>query len=361
VGNPATILTTADAVGGVWRYTVDLGRELRARGIRSTVAVMGPPPTPTQRREARDAGLDVIDRPYRLEWMDDPWRDVDQSGTWLLELEEQIKPTLVHLNGYAHAALPWRTPVVVVAHSCVRSWWRAVRGESAPSSVDRYSAAVKAGLLAAQAVVAPSAAMGAALEAEYGMSLNVRVIPNGRRSGERGASNRAVAKERIVLAAGRIWDDAKNVKALCAIASSLKWPVYIAGELRSPSGGVCELPGVHLLGHRPPHEMSNWYRRASIYALPARYEPFGLSVLEAASAGCALVLGDIPSLREYWDGAARFVPPDDHAALSVAVQRLIERPDEQRAAARLAVARAADFGIDRTADAYLQVYQTLIS
>jgi glycogen synthase len=84
-------------------------------------------------------------------------------------------------------------------------------------------------------------------------------------------------------------------------------------------------------------------------------------VLEAASAGCALVLGDIPSLREYWDGAARFVPPDDHAALSVAVQRLIERPDEQRAAARLAVARAADFGIDRTADAYLQVYQTLIS
>ncbi|HEY9463980.1 MAG TPA: glycosyltransferase family 4 protein [Vicinamibacterales bacterium] len=358
---PAQILTTADAVGGVWRYTMDLGRALRVRGVRSTVAVMGPPPTPAQHREAREAGLDVIDRPYRLEWMDDPWRDVEQSGEWLLELEHQIKPTLVHLNGYAHAALPWRAPVMVVAHSCVRSWWRAVRGESAPSSIDRYSAAVNAGLRAAGAVVAPSAAMGAALEAEYGMPLKVRVIPNGGPASARGLSDRAVAKERMVFAAGRVWDEAKNVKALSAIASSITWPIYVAGDDRSPSGEVCAAPGVHLLGHRPPHELANWYRRASIYALPARYEPFGLSVLEAASAGCALVLGEIPSLREFWDGAAKFVPPDDHAALSSAVQQLIERPDERRAAAHVAAARARDFGIDRTADAYLQVYETLIA
>lgn len=50
--HPGQILTTADAVGGVWRYTVDLGRELRARGVRLTVAVMGPPPTQAQRDEA---------------------------------------------------------------------------------------------------------------------------------------------------------------------------------------------------------------------------------------------------------------------------------------------------------------------
>ena len=50
---------------------------------------------------------------------------------------------------------------------------------------------------------------------------------------------------------------------------------------------------------------------ASIYALPARYEPFGLSALEAALSGCALVLGDIPSLREIWGPAAIYVPADD--------------------------------------------------
>ncbi len=68
------------------------------------------------------------------------------------------------------------------------------------------------------------------------------------------------------------------------------------------------------------------WRRASIYAMPARYEPFGLSILEAGLSGCALVLGDIPSLREHWDGAAAFVAPDDREALRSAIEGLIDSP-----------------------------------
>ena len=48
--------------------------------------------------------------------------------------------------------------------------------------------------------------------------------------------------------------------------------------------------------------------RCPIFVSAARYEPFGLAVLEAAQAGCALVLSDIPTFRELWDGAALFVP-----------------------------------------------------
>ena len=62
-------------------------------------------------------------------------------------------------------------------------------------------------------------------------------------------------------------------------------------------------------------------RCAAIYALPARYEPFRLEVLEAAAPGCALVLGDIASLRELWDGAALFVAPDDDRALRARAER----------------------------------------
>ena len=64
-----------------------------------------------------------------------------------------------------------------------------------------------------------------------------------------------------------------------------------------------------MLGRLSAGELADWYARAAIYALPARYEPFGLSALEAALSGCALVLGDIPSLREIWGDAALFVPP----------------------------------------------------
>jgi glycosyltransferase involved in cell wall biosynthesis len=353
------VLMTADAVGGVWRYAVDLGSALRERGARSTLAVMGPPPDARQRQEARHAGLDVLDRPYRLEWMDDPWNDVALAGEWLLGLERTLAPDVVHLNGYVHAALPWSAPTVVVAHSCVRTWWRAVRAEAPPSSVDQYTAAVRGGLAAACEVVAPTASMLAAIEDEYGRPRRTHVIPNGRRQSSPAAAHVRTSKEHLVLAAGRVWDEAKNIAALCGIASQLPWPVYVAGSCERPDGTHCDLPGVRLLGHLPTAELSRWYRRASIYALPARYEPFGLSVLEAAAAGCALVLGDIDTLRENWADAATFVPPDDAPALAEAIQRLIDWPRLRIEMARRASARASLFTIDRMADEYTCTYRRL--
>jgi glycosyltransferase involved in cell wall biosynthesis len=100
---------------------------------------------------------------------------------------------------------------------------------------------------------------------------------------------------------------------------------------------------------------------AHIYAHPARYEPFGLSVLEAAAAGCALVLGDIDSLRENWDGAALFVAPDDSGALGAAIQKLIAAPQERSRLAMRARARAAGFTIERMADAYLEAYRDALN
>ena len=86
--------------------------------------------------------------------------------------------------------------------------------------------------------------------------------------------------------------------------------------------------------------MADAYAAAAIYALPARYEPFGLSVLEAAQHGCALVLGDIDSLRENWDGAALFVDPDDAGALAASWARLAAHPTRAGRAGRAGRARA---------------------
>jgi glycogen synthase len=353
------ILMTADAVGGVWRYAVDLGGALRRRGVHVTVAVMGPSPTAQQCGEARHAGLELVDRPYRLEWMDDPWMDVQRAGQWLLEVARETRPTLIHLNGYAHASLPWSAPVTVVAHSCVRTWWQAVRRQPAPESVSRYSAAVDAGLSAANAVVAPTHAMRDALAREYGTRQRVRVIPNGSYLPRR-EPHRVPKKEPFVLAAGRVWDEAKNISALGAIADAIPWPIYVAGDAHGPAGERCDVPNVRLLGRVPPASLAQWYLRAAIYALPARYEPFGLSVLEAAAAGCALVVGDIASLRENWCGAACFVAPDDHAGLAATLRALIADREARADLARRAVERAERFSMERTADSYLHLYQSLL-
>ncbi|HTV02292.1 MAG TPA: glycosyltransferase family 4 protein, partial [Luteitalea sp.] len=352
------VLMTADAVGGVWRYSLDLSAALAARGIHTTIAVLGPAPSATQRREAARAGVPVIDGGFRLEWMEGGLDDIAASGAWLQMLERGLCPDVVHLNGFSHAQLPWRVPTVVVAHSCVRTWWRAVHAAPPPSGYDDYATAVTRGLRAANAVVAPSRAMAEELSREYGLTRDQRVIANGSTVS---ALPAVEAKAPVILCAGRAWDPAKNIQALCTVAPALSWPVHVAGETRDPDGSLREFTGVRTLGVLSSRAMRACYDRASIYALPARYEPFGLSVLEAASRGCALVLGDIPSLREHWHDAALFVAPDDHPALREALQRLIDTPSERTALARRAWRRARRFTLARTADAYVRLYERLVA
>src|SRR5690349_17629374 len=118
------VLMTADAAGGVWQYSIDLAVGLRAHGIETTLALMGPSMTAGQREELIRSGLQFVESSYTLEWQPSPWEDVDRAGHWLLEVASKRRPDVVHLNGFAHAALGWESPPLVVAHSCVRTWWR---------------------------------------------------------------------------------------------------------------------------------------------------------------------------------------------------------------------------------------------
>jgi glycosyltransferase involved in cell wall biosynthesis len=340
------MLMTADAVGGVWTYALELARALRRYGLSTTIATMGPRPSADQLGAAANiAGLEILTAEFDLEWMDDPWADVGQAGDWLLDLEARVNPFVVHLNGFAHGSLPWRAPVVVVGHSCVLSWCDAVGEAFTGPRLERYRTAVGAGLRAADWVVAPSAAMLGALQQHYGPLPRASVIWNGR--DER--RFRAQTKEPFIMTAGRLWDRAKNVEAVSAVAPALPWPVIVAGQ-----GGAGT--GARHLGQLSEAEMAGWLGRASIFALPARYEPFGLLPLEAALAGCALILGDIPSLREVWGGAADYVDPEDHDALLGAIDGLVaaaERRSERAVAART---RALDLTPTRMAREYATIY-----
>jgi glycosyltransferase involved in cell wall biosynthesis len=107
--------------------------------------------------------------------------------------------------------------------------------------------------------------------------------------------------------------------------------------------------------------VAGWLQSASIYAFPARYEPFGLSILEAALAGCTLVLGDIPTLRELWDGAAIFVSPDHPDTLHAALKGLIGDPGLRHALSMRAHQRALTLTPRRMAGEYLELYAELLA
>ncbi|MGD9765038.1 MAG: glycosyltransferase family 4 protein [Candidatus Binatia bacterium] len=348
---------TADAVGGVWTYALELARALRPRGVRVSLATMGPRPSAAQRRAAAAVdGLTLHESDFRLEWMPDAWREVDAAAVWLLDLAAALAPDVIHLNGYAHAVLPWPAPALVVGHSCVLSWYDAVHRAPTPPEWREYARRVSAGLRAAPAVVAPSRAMANALRREYAVTRPIDVIPNGRDAGRFAAASR---KHRFAFASGRLWDPAKNIVALDAAAAALPWPVYVAGDTGGAHGAKVAFSRLRCLGVLAERSLRGWYARAAVYAAPARYEPFGLSVLEAALSRCALVLGDIDSLRELWDGAACFVAPDDAAALATALRGLLEDGALCRRMGDRARRRARRYGAPAMAAKYADVYQRL--
>ena len=156
---PRRVLMTTDAVGGVWTYSLELARGLSEAGVEVMLAVVGPPPSDRQRDEAIAIPRLVLVVPgLELEWQDRTGPLALGSRQRLLGLARAFEPDIVHCNGFREAAAEFRVPVILVAHSCVRTWWWACHADALPASWSAYSDGVRAGLSAASMVVAPSAA-----------------------------------------------------------------------------------------------------------------------------------------------------------------------------------------------------------
>jgi len=115
---------------------------------------------------------------------------------------------------------------------------------------------------------------------------------------------------------------------------------------------------VFLPGRAP--DVAAWLGRARVFVHPARWEGFGLGVLEAMLAGLPVVASNVSSLPELVsDGATGvLVPPDDAAALARGIADALERPELGSAG----VARARrEFSVAQMADRTAAVYADLAS
>lgn len=339
------VLLVGDIIGGVGTFVRELVPQLAAREVEVHLALLGrDPPGVFSRLGARTCEV----RDLRLEWMGDPWRDVAETSDWIAQLCALHGPDVVHMNTFTPVQCA-EPPVLLTVHSCVLSWWRAVRGCEAPTSWDRYRRTARLALERASLVTVPTRAFLNELESVYGALPATRVIPNGRLV----RRDPRPERERLVLSVGRIWDQAKNARLLARAADAIDARVALIGPGELGDGA---LGAVNVLGALDEAGVLEWLSRASVFAAPARYEPFGLAALEAALCGCPLVLGDIPSLREVWGAAARFISPDDHAALASEVSALLADRDARERAARDAHAVARGYSPVRMADTYLNGY-----
>ncbi|HEX4770723.1 MAG TPA: glycosyltransferase family 4 protein [Bryobacteraceae bacterium] len=349
------VLLTGDTEGGVWTFVLELAQGLLQREIEVCLVTFGPSVNQAQEQSAAAIeGLNWFHHKSKLEWMQDPWSDIQRAGQFLQEVARNWIPDLVHLNTLCHGELAWGAPVIITHHSCVLSWWQAVKRSPLPEEWRRYQQEVEHSLQCATAISAPTKSALMSVVRNYRIDpAEAYPIYNGRSFGV----FRNEQKQEIVLSAGRLWDEGKNISALAGLGSRLPWPVYLAGESHNLNGVDIAFDGCHFLGKLSTPELAGWYAKAAIYALPARYEPFGLSILEAALSGCALVLGDIPSLREIWNDAAIFVSTGQDDALEPALRLLIENSSLRDRLSRRALQRAREFTQARMIDGYLSLYE----
>jgi glycosyltransferase involved in cell wall biosynthesis len=353
---PRRILLLADCVGGVWQYSLELAAGLAAHKIEVVLAVAGPQPTPAQRAAAEAIpGLRLQPLAAALDWQAPNARDLSPLRAQLIALAGDAGVDLIHLNGAALGDLPIAQPVVATQHSCLATWWQAMRpGEALPESWRWHRARTAAGLAAAAAVIVPSAAFADRLRRVYGSQIALDVVHNGRTLR---APRVAPRRQMVVLTAGRLWDEGKNLHTLDAAAAGIRWPVLAAGPTRGPDGQEIRLKHVVALGTLDGATLDDRLWRAPVFASLAIYEPFGLAVLEAALSGCALVLSDTATFRELWDDAALFVPPNDPSAARDAVNGLIAEPELRLRLGARARARAGAYTQEACVRGTLAVYQ----
>jgi glycogen synthase len=357
------LLLTTDTVGGVWDYTATLTRQLVARGHSTYLAVIGHPSDEQIATLPEEVVIESYE--HRLEWMRATETELTTTAEWLARMARLWKVDVVHLNQMAYSGLvDFDVPVVVVVHSDTCSWFQEVLGEPLPEEWLEYKRLVRQGLEAADVLVAPTRYQAEMTERCVGPRIDV-VIHNGIEPPS-GAAAEARGRPPLLLEAGRAWDEAKAMglfdQAVSRLGSDAP-PAFIVGSVESPTSGErFEACCVTCVGRVAADEVSEWMSRATIYVGTSIYEPFGLAPLEAAMHGCALVLSDIGSFQEIWDGSAVFFPRNDVEALAETLQGLVSDPERVYQLGQKARERAvAHFSASRFADDYLKLYSTMIS
>lgn len=353
-----SLLMTTDAIGGVWQYSLDLAAALVPLGVTTTLVTLGPRATAAQRGEAADAGIALIESGLPIDWLCDGPEPIHAAGERIAAIAAARKVDLVQLNmPTLGAQVRFAVPVVAVMHGCIATWWDAAHGSTLPSEFRWQRTATHQALIAADAVVAPSVTHAGEVARHYGLVHAPLAIHNGRTPLVEPA---ATAPARRLFTAGRLWDLVKDTALLDAVAARVPVPFRAAGATRGPHGETVTPHHLVLLGQLDTGALTAELAARPIFVSAARFEPFGLAVLEAAAAGCPLILSDIPTFRELWDGAATFVAVGDEHGYVAAIDALLDDPARAVTLGDAARARAARYTPATTAAQMAALYAQLV-
>jgi glycogen synthase len=350
------LLLTTDTVGGVWTYSLELAAALAAEAdVSVLLATLGPPPNLAQQAEAAAIpGLQLAMTDLPLDWIAADESELRRAAEALAGLAADAEVELVQLHAPALAVAPYPVPVISVVHSCVATWWAAVRGGEMPDEFAWRTELAREGLDRSALVITPSREFARAVQQAY----QLRAIPTAVHNGRSRLTTARRAQENCAFTAGRLWDEGKNVAAFDYAAKLAGIPFKAAGPLNGANGASIRPAHAQPLGLLSPAQLAEQLAARPIFVSAARYEPFGLTVLEAAQAGCALVLSDMPTFRELWEDAALLIDPGPES-IAATVDLIASNPAERDRLGAAAQERAARYTARATARSMLDEYRRL--
>jgi glycosyltransferase involved in cell wall biosynthesis len=318
----------APAIGGVELHVEMLARGLVRRGIPVEVVTTDP----SGRLAAIEQRDGVLVRRFPTIAHDAVYFLAPDLGWWLLRNAWRF--ALLHAHSY-------HTPLALQA--ALAGWWSGTplvltphyhgTGHTAFRRVLHLPYRLVGRWLMGRArrLICVSETEQGQLHRHFGLTLPTAVVPNGVDvdslvTGDTGVpptsdrpAARAAAASKLILAVGRLEPYKQTERLLEALPLlSPDYEVAIVGDgpARPRLDRLATKLGVEarvrMLGHLPRVDLLAWYRRADIFVSLSKWEAFGLTVLEAAVAGSAVVLSDIPAYRE----VASYVPTDRIAFLS---------------------------------------------
>jgi alpha-1,3-rhamnosyl/mannosyltransferase len=107
-------------------------------------------------------------------------------------------------------------------------------------------------------------------------------------------------------------------------------------------------------------ELADCYSRASIFSYLSAYEGFGYPPFEAAFFNVPMVLTQMSSVGEIWQGYAECVDPEDSASVASLWRKVLaSSPEQKEAAVARQRYRAEQYGWKRCVSAYLELFGRL--
>ena len=108
------------------------------------------------------------------------------------------------------------------------------------------------------------------------------------------------------------------------------------------------------------NELNTIYQKAELFVFPSEYEGFGIPALESMICGCPVILSKTSSLPEIAEDAALYFEPNNVAALTEAINSILEDETLRETLIAKGYEQAAKFSWEKMTDEYLETAKEIL-